>query len=583
MERISVKVWTELCKCIGTEQEVFVRRKVIDILTPIISGSTAEGLKQHGSDIDLMYVLNFTFVSDNSNFFNSDIKMDTDNIKPGFVKLVCSDKLKYHEIYTEAMVEKNDSLILSSLLFRDQRVDEMRKSFADTIAHGPCATYVSEWNVETDSVFCFSCKTWPRVATEWIARVRINNWPSPDLISDIVCDGCLFLCYGLLKLYLKYAINSNTEVNDLLCSYFLKPTLFFCIEEENIIWNKENFFGCFWTCIRRLMKWVSDEYCINYFIKENNMFEGRIYGRKSKILLDYLSNLYSEGVDSMRLIPLLSNLRNNSATIPMTIEERECRCDLQLLETSSKLDPQFRWRRRIKLLLNICKEMQQSTNGIMKTTSTFMSYGVVCRTVPFLYFDIHTNSTNKTRYIQIQSLKQFIQQNCMFGDVCTEKLFLATLFYLNGNYKSVVKIVKKVPQALKPYTIYSGINGTNCNRQAYIKEICGKVLTTIKKLKRGILAHPFVCCLPSKFHPQEIEHELVQHSTMGTASIPPVIYCNVLLFLSCHYVACKEEMSNILAEFYIAMEDDRFIFENERPLTKALFNRCLEIWETWYH
>ncbi|KAJ8304283.1 hypothetical protein KUTeg_017866 [Tegillarca granosa] len=624
MERISVRVWTKVCKCIGTEEEVFLRRQILEcqekyythmfrkvklFCIPKASGSRAEGLVPPGSDIDFMYLFYLTFVSDDSNFLHSDIIMDTNNIKPGFVRLICSDNLKHHEYITDAIVKINDSLFLSSLLFRDCQVNFARKRCPNAIAHGPCATYVSGLNVEVDN-------KWPRVATEWITRVRINNWPSPDLISDIVCDGCLvvpignpnsgeshmewrlsfslaekklvhsfnytqFLCYGLLKLYLKYAINSNTEVNDLLCSYFLKTILFFCIEEENIIWNKENFLDCFWTCFRRLMKWVSDEYCPNYFIKENNMFEGKIYGRKSRILLDYLSNLYSEGVDSMRRIPLLSNLRHNSATIPMTIGERECRCDLQVLETSILLDPQFGFQGGIKLMLNICKEMQQSTNGIMKTTSTFMSYGVVCRIVPYLYFDIHTNRTNKTRYIQIQSLKQFINQNCMFGDVCTGKLLLATLFYLNGSYKPVLKIVKKVLRAFKPYIIYSGMIGKKCNPQSYIKEICGKGLTMSQKLKCGILAHSFVCFIPCKFHPQEIEHELVQHSTMETALVPPVIYCNVLLFLSYHHIACKEEMSNILSEFNIAMEDDRFIFENERPLTNALFNRCLQIWETW--
>ncbi|KAJ8304282.1 hypothetical protein KUTeg_017865 [Tegillarca granosa] len=593
MERISVRVWTEVCKCIGTEEEVFVRRQVVECnetilkhihrkniqcFMPIISGSRVEGLIQPDSDIDLMYVFNFTVVSDNSDFLNGDIIMDTDNIKPGFVRLVCSNKLEYYGEFIEAVIEKNDGLILSSLLFRDHMVD---------------------------TLICLSCNTWPRVATEWIARVRINNWPSPDLISDIVRDGCLlvpignpnsqesylewrlsfslaekklvhsfnhtqFLCYGLLKLYLKYAINSNTEVKDLLCSYFLKTTLFFCIEEKTSSGTK------------RLMKWVSDEYCPNFFVKENNMFEGKIYGRKSRILLDYLSNLYSEGVDSMRRIPLLSNLRQNSATIPMTMEERESCSDLQLLENPMHSGLHFMSQELIESMLTICEEMQQSTNGIRKTISTLTFHSIACFLVQCMYIQILTNRTNKTRYIQIQSLKQFIRQNCMLVDICTRKLLLATLFYMNENYKAVVKIVKKVLRAFKPYTIYCGMIEKKCNLQAYLKEICGKGLTMSQKLKRGIFAHSFVCCIPCKFHPQEIEHELVQHSTMETALVPPVIYCYVLLFLSYHHIACKEEMSNSLSQFYIAMEDDRFIFENERPLTNALFNRCIQIWETWH-
>ncbi|KAJ8322313.1 hypothetical protein KUTeg_000784 [Tegillarca granosa] len=66
---------------------------------------------------------------------------------------------------------------------------------------------------------------------------------------------------------------------------------------------------CFCTCFRRIIKWVRDEYCPNFFIKENNMFEGKIFNDKAKLLLTYLSELYDEGLFSLSRIPCLAWLQ----------------------------------------------------------------------------------------------------------------------------------------------------------------------------------------------------------------------------------------------------------------------------------
>lgn len=235
----------------------------------------------------MMHVLDKIAVTENPNDLDSDIIMDTNNIKPGFLKLHC---LKKFGMFSNAMTQIPEGIFLSSLLFRDETVRILLETVPSAFAHGPCATFKTPIKIEADFLLCFLCKTWPQITSEWITRGR-RDWPSPDLIRDVVHDGCLlvpvgnpysneshmqwrisfslaekklvhsfnhtqFLCYGLLKLFLRHAINTNVEVKDLLCSYFLKTSLFYCIEEENIVWSKENFLDCFWTCFRSLMKWV---------------------------------------------------------------------------------------------------------------------------------------------------------------------------------------------------------------------------------------------------------------------------------------------------------------------------------------
>ncbi|KAJ8311431.1 hypothetical protein KUTeg_010786 [Tegillarca granosa] len=309
-----------------------------------------------------------------------------------------------------------------------------------------------------------------------------------------------FLCYGLLKLFLKHAINSNEQVKDLLCSYFLKTSLFYCIEEENIVWNQENFLHCFWTCIRRLLKWILDEYCPNYFIKENNMFEGKICGRNSKVLYDYLFELYRNGLDSLRHIPWFSEFNCKIfATNSLVIrnELRETLCDIEVVH------------------------------------------------------------------------------NCLCVDKSTGMLLLATLCYLCGEYKEVVIIVQKVLKKFKSYTFYIGYVGEINSNHPYISAMCGKGLTLNQKLAH--FSRHFICVIDHKFYPQEIETELVQHSTLQTAFIPPVVYCNVLLCLSYYHMECKNRMRDTLNELYIAVvHDERFINEKERPLANALLQRNIQ-------
>ncbi|KAJ8311725.1 hypothetical protein KUTeg_011080 [Tegillarca granosa] len=310
MENFSSRLWTHLSVILGTEEEVYIRRRIfalansinkhLDKFRVIYCGSRAEGLSQPESDIDQMDVNGNISVSENPTDLDIDKVMITRDIKPGFGKLRRSNSQKNKLYFGDGLIQTQDGLFLSSSFSRDDFLRQMLNHFPCAVAHGPCLSIQERLTVDLDILRCFSCK-WPQIASEWIDRRRHYGWPSSDLIQDIVQDGCLlisignpnshevhsfnhtqFLCYGLLKLFLTHAINSNTQVKDLLCSYFLKTSLFYCIEEENIAWNKENLLDCFWTCLRRLLKWIWDEYCPNYFIKDNNVFEGKICGSNSK-------------------------------------------------------------------------------------------------------------------------------------------------------------------------------------------------------------------------------------------------------------------------------------------------------------
>ncbi|KAJ8311716.1 hypothetical protein KUTeg_011071 [Tegillarca granosa] len=176
-------------------------------------------------------------VSENPNDLDIDIVMITKDIKLGFAKLRCSNSQKNKLYFGDGLIQTHEGLFLSSLFSRDEYLRQMLNHFILFVPR-----------LDLDLLRCLTCK-WPQITSEWNTRRRHNGWPSSDLIQDIVQDGCLlvpfgnpnsqesdlqwrisfslgetklvhsfnhtqFLCYGLLNLFLKHAINSNPQVKD---------------------------------------------------------------------------------------------------------------------------------------------------------------------------------------------------------------------------------------------------------------------------------------------------------------------------------------------------------------------------------
>jgi hypothetical protein len=86
------------------------------------------------------------------------------------------------------------------------------------------------------------------------------------LVSDM--NHTQFLIYGLLKLFLKEVINYGVE-EPLLCSYFLKTTVFWMIQMGSIEWRPNNLLNCFWKCFEYLIHCVYRGEFPNFFLPQN--------------------------------------------------------------------------------------------------------------------------------------------------------------------------------------------------------------------------------------------------------------------------------------------------------------------------
>ena len=180
--------------------------------------------------------------------------------------------------------------------------------------HGP-----ADRREQVDNVSALRCFGWPDCAAEWLKRKRKHNWPPPDLIHICSTLGFLlvmvghpnsseqelqwrlsfsfqerllvdqfnsvqFKCYIVLK-YLNMEIQGNNVNRLFLSSYHLKTAMFYLIENKpSDFWKPENLVSCVIAAFERIHKWIEADNCPNYFIPDENMFEGKTDEKTRNIL-----------------------------------------------------------------------------------------------------------------------------------------------------------------------------------------------------------------------------------------------------------------------------------------------------------
>ncbi|XP_076083580.1 uncharacterized protein LOC143054456, partial [Mytilus galloprovincialis] len=297
------------------------------------SGSLAEGIDLPGSDIDIMFVIkDVDVIRDVKNIKHSvqltTLVMENDNDHPGFtrLRLIAGGDGESIFIQPECFESIRKGLYLSVNTF----VSNINKKLTNCqfSLHGPC---LSDKGQNMDVAVCLRSRYLPYNALPWASRYRLQ-WPPNSVIDKIEKDGCLLvpigprnmpdcdilwrlsfsvaekqlvhsfnftqlLCYCLLKLTLKHIINTNKHAESLLCSYFLKTALFWVSEEVDIdTFQLSKLYSCFCRCINKIIFWVNNCYCPNYFIPEHNMFLGKINRENSKMLINVLYKIKCDGI-----------------------------------------------------------------------------------------------------------------------------------------------------------------------------------------------------------------------------------------------------------------------------------------------
>lgn len=267
LKEVSVSLYKYMCeKVVGSENIVRYRRlyckrndEIFDDNSSAIisSGSRAEGLDLPGSDYDIMFhAKNWSVYETKPNNDEDIIVLDTDNALPCFALLKVSGNTAF-PCPTTVTANGNYIANVDYLKFILGTEDHILCSI-----HGPSLS--NSLLDDTDLVFCFKCHTWPTIAKNWLLRYRPSEWPSQDVICNVVDHGvlvvpigskspssdgnplewrfsfslsekllvcsfnhCQLLCYSLLKIFLKQILNKDKVLQNKLCSYHMKTVLFF--------------------------------------------------------------------------------------------------------------------------------------------------------------------------------------------------------------------------------------------------------------------------------------------------------------------------------------------------------------------
>nr|XP_034302758.1 uncharacterized protein LOC117681599 [Crassostrea gigas] len=630
MQHISESVFVVLCQIVGTSQQVAIRREARDVadmvnrqvkskdgLLQVVSGSFKEGFRLMGSDVDIMYWLNDhrvimdMFQSEYYNTANATLILsDSSDSPPGFTLLQLL-KPTTNRYVQSACVRMNDKVYISSSTFRQLTCSAI---VPNSTLHGPCGNGVIG-RAEYDTAWCFVSDFWPHTASS--LRDRCHSWPDHEVVNDIVRNGChfvaighplgphehvewrisfsqaeyklvysmnhcQFLTYGLLKIFLKEVINQQSdETNKLLCSYHMKTTIFWAIQQSILThWCPQNLLAGFWVCFKLLLKWVYEGYCPNFFIPQNNLFLTKVYGSAQNRLFIQLHELYKKGLacllqsSSIRsyIIDILYNPRLSICT-DESIIVREVEHDVELFGTSSNVGA------TTGDLFGLSKTMHMIEQLIYSPLTHYQVVLLQKLTVSNLrciVFVLHTmciyTGFNKQMYIADRISCHMLKLVAKFGCV-SDLLYIAMYYYKTLRYREALSVIEMTKVKIaQPYLMYRG----RVDRERYTEAVGGRSLSTKMRqaVAQDIILDNEICYIS----------ELIPEQQSALQNRWPILHIPVFVMLHFVEFLCYRHIDTTLSqaaldELQVLVHHDQGLYvpDRHRDISLEILGICQQI------
>ena len=621
---ISRGLYNVLNEEIGTEGIVDMRRRVMalkQILHTakyrydeewediILGGSKSEGLRFVSSDYDYMIVhrgirVVFDLIDQLPANDQTLLIAECQITKPGYTLLKLPNE-SLNPYINHSRVQREHGHYISSQKWRDKMVSLVSNEFA----HGPCSTAFLGIS-ERDNAHCLKSDRLPRSAHGFIHRLHKAHWPSISTLQKIISGGCYFvsigakesqneflewrisfstaekllihsmnnvqlLCYALLKIFLKEAIDSNENCKDLLCSYFLKTTLFWEISGNNIPWNSSNFLNCFWICFQRLLYWIKNEYCPNFVIPENNMFAGKIYGTARAHLLSHMVTLYKEGYRCLLRCPTIRSKLFPIIERPQTVTSMEssensdkCVIGTRLILEIWNAMPTFHYScdKATSDLKDIENLMQMSNNELEQgVLQIWRGYSAQSTTILKAMENSFENSDHDPK--QLEDIMPEID--------LTRRLLYTALFHCRrGYYHTAIVLLKEAKLKLQnPYILYPWKTSVEKYRAA------GGEHKPFTQMMKEIVAWPVklnTVITVSELLPEN--RAAAEHSSDRLLMSPRVL-THFLLFLCYHHMQNVHEKMTILRDLsdIVVYDNRRHIPDVARAISWQVLGICQEM------
>ncbi|KAK3087374.1 hypothetical protein FSP39_005172 [Pinctada imbricata] len=467
-------------------------------------------------------------------------------------------------------------------------------------------------DAEMDNFHCLKSTQWPTSALPCIQRLVDRGWPSNNVLSNIVRTGChlvpmgdrssdkqqlewrisfseaetalvcemnhcQFLCFGFLKIFLQRVINTREEIGGLLCSYIMKTTILWEIIYNRGRWAKQDFLKLFWNCFRRLMSWVRNGYCPDFFIPENNLFFGKIYGRTQRVLLQQLIPLYNEGY---RCLPVCNCvgcmsvlLQPNTCSLHTTdIDFYKVTVDLMVIkdevDTLLSIDDISILFKQITLLEQIQRQ------NVSYNTSLIAGYFLHLQTQYFLFcsalqiFGNSYSSHNKDNYKSVCKFAKALKRNRF--DLLTHDILSAMLFYKLGMHRHALRIALDMRERIqRTYLMYYWTLDLEAYRAAG-GEINPVDIMMRRHFLKTLSLHESMCLPELLLEHQSLEDSIEYH---------PIVFVYFLLFLCHHRLSMHNGADSVLNDLVTLVNNDyRYhIPDKLRGISLEILGICQEM------
>ncbi|XP_062612492.1 uncharacterized protein LOC134274251 [Saccostrea cucullata] len=633
--RLSEVVYVGLCGKIGTPTEVAIRRDVMDIeemtMKPVYnhkgiavmqSGSYREGFRLRSSDIDKMFWnCKYKLITDVSQFqfYNTtrhDIVIMEDSDTPqGFVKLRLLTPAR-HKFTITCLVLFNGGAYISSRLWREryfQASINKDSNIANFRIHGPCSSgfYGS---IEIDVAYCLATFPWPKILGNWVDRCQRHTWPPSSVLEKILKNEChcvpisskvdttsnelewrlsfsqaeqqlvctmnhtQFLCYGLLKIYLKEVINHRKV--PLLCSYFMKTTMFWMMQLEQVRWCPNNLLDCFWMCLKYILKSVYLGVFPNFFIPGNNMFINKVVGDARESLLQQLFQYYRMGVSCLLLSPTLRSILEPALSSPsfvlspadgefMSIVE----IDMCVLNEVSKLSFYIQHILDFYLYLKTINTLSQLSISPYKllTLQYFTAQTLVH--LAFIITNIAKCYTHKNIYNFDSIICGMLKMAARIGYM-SDVLYFALYYYRTGRYDKTLHITYITKQRLsQSFIMYK----RNVDRQRY-NEAVGNLPLSRRMRIAGVKD---VRLFENTPYIEElyVEQCVSQNNGQSFLSVSPFVIVEMLSVLSQYRLDNRSQCLQSLTDLQTLLlsDDGTFVPLHIRDLSWQILGICQHV------
>ncbi|KAK3092401.1 hypothetical protein FSP39_002354 [Pinctada imbricata] len=295
-----------------------------------------------------------------------------------------------------------------------------------------------------------------------------------------------FLVYNLLRLTLKRIIDKSFR--GVLCSYFMKTTLFYSSENTPLeLWRESNLDSCFKVCLSVLYDYVDNINCPNHFIPEYNMIKRKINHRNRHGMLDIIRFIHNIGI--LEILHLSGESHCLDDTLSATYMEY-------------KLDREFMFSYHFdsaiisiqEFFLSLPHEAVVSYTDCLSTffrmlfectqneLTNMMCYrGINSYCLRMMYSLFTLPKNNKHKYRLYKTLKPMLTIGFM-ADVTTGKLTMATYMYMVGKTESALYVIQRLLSEYPPYAIDK--SGDELKRRTYIDVMCGRGYNIDYKARR---------------------------------------------------------------------------------------------------